>query len=77
MHSKSVKASAAKVLFEPFGELRTEGMTLEILAKGLIFLDVQFGITAATVSGIGECMCGAAVHKLPQVSECKYMWCDS
>lgn len=67
LHSKSVKASGPKVLFEPLAELRTEGMALEILVKGLVFLDVQFGMTTAMVGGVGECLCGATTPRASKV----------
>ena len=50
--------TATKVIFEPLVELRTEGIALEILVKGLLFLDVHFGITTATVNSVDQCVCG-------------------
>lgn len=55
-----MKSSSGKVIFEPLVELKTEGVALEILAKGLLFLDVHFGITSAVVSSVDHCVCGVS-----------------
>lgn len=61
-HSKSSTGRrASKVTFVPLCELKTEGISLEILVKGLIFLDVQFGMTAAAIDSCGNCACGVSI----------------
>ena len=62
-----MKVSTVKALFEPLAELKMEGTSLELLAKGLVFFDAQFGVTAASVKGIGECICDAAIPRSSQV----------
>lgn len=61
LKSGSAKSVSSKVVFEPVVELKTEGMALEILARGLLFLDVHFGIVSAVVTAIDQCVCG--VHQ--------------
>lgn len=62
-----MKNSSSKVVFEPLLELTTEGVALEILVRGLLFLDVHFGISAATISAVGQCVCGAEVADSSEV----------
>lgn len=50
--------NGSKLLFEPLIELKTEGIALEIIVKGLLFLDVHFGISSAVVNSVGTCVCG-------------------
>ncbi|KAJ8322212.1 hypothetical protein KUTeg_000683 [Tegillarca granosa] len=48
-----------KVAFRPFMLLEGEGIALEILVQGLLFFDVQFGVTNMLLTSQGQCICGA------------------
>lgn len=68
LKSGSTKSTGSQAVFEPLAELKTEGMVLEILVRGLLFLDVQFGITSAVVAAIGQCACGSQQADCDEVS---------
>ena len=56
-----------KVSFKPFMYLESEGISLEVLIQGLLFFDVQCGITNLRIFSQGNCICGAKTEENSRV----------
>ena len=53
-------SGSGRVTFAPCILWEADGISLEVLIQGLLFFNVQFGVTSTRIAIQGEAMCGVS-----------------